>query len=126
MIQNGRAAEAGPVLDDALKRSPDNTRVRDNYAQLLLYRPETRARGMAFLEEETRRRPADFTPWVLLVEARLAWGTGPARTGCAGGIDGAHQSGGAAVSVGADCGSIRARGGGDAGLQRAVGVAGGG
>ena len=64
------------MLDDALKRSPDNTRVRDNYAQLLLYRPETRARGMAFLEEETRRRPADFTPWAPLVEARLASGDG--------------------------------------------------
>jgi hypothetical protein len=31
---------------------------------------------MEFLLEETRRRPADFTPWVLLVEARLASGDG--------------------------------------------------
>jgi tetratricopeptide (TPR) repeat protein len=77
LIQNGRAPEAGPVLEDALRRDPDSERARDNYAQLLLYRPETRARGMEFLLEETRRRPADFTPWVLLVEARLASGDGP-------------------------------------------------
>ncbi len=74
LIQNGRAAEAGPVLETAMQRDDDNERVRDNYAQWLLLRPETRARGMEFLLEETRQRPADFTPWVLLVEARLASG----------------------------------------------------
>ena len=74
LIRNGRADEALPVLEDALARNPRNERVRDNYAQILLYRAATRARGMEFVEAETRSRPADFTPWVLLLEARLSLG----------------------------------------------------
>jgi len=74
LIQAGRREEALPYLKQAAEKDPGNQRFVDNYIQLLLIRPESRAEGMETLEALTRAHPERMTPWVLLVESRLASG----------------------------------------------------
>jgi tetratricopeptide (TPR) repeat protein len=74
LIQAGRRDEALPYLKKAAEEAPDNERFVDNYIQLLLIRPESREEGMQALVAETRTRPKRLTPWILLVESRLAAG----------------------------------------------------
>ena len=74
LLQLGRTEEALPLLRRAVDRDPNNERARDNLIQSLLLREDTRAEGLDELEKEVAAHPERGTPWILMVETRLAMG----------------------------------------------------
>ncbi len=99
LIQNGRAAEAGPVLEDAMRRDPDNdARPRQLRAVAVVPAGDACARhGVPCGGDPPTPRRLHAVGAIGGGAAGVGGCRAGARAGHAGGIGGAHQSGGAAV-----------------------------